>query len=185
METLSTIQTLSKLGKVLSKIVYICCNVAIVGCLVGFAAMLIGAETLKLGGVTIHSILETEADLSEGTVVAAILVGAVLSIGEYFVARMAYRYFDNEIKSGTPFTLEGAKELLHLGISTIWIPIVSMVLAQMAQGVVSEFMENVDKLDLDGFDSIAIGVMFIFMSLLCKYGAELKQGKENNIEEAS
>lgn len=183
METLNTIQILSKLGKVLSKIVYVCCIVAISGCVVGFVAMLIGAETLKLGGVTIHSILETEVGVSEGTIIAAILVGAVLSIGEYFVARMAYRYFDNELKVGTPFTLEGAKELLHLGISTIWIPVVSMVLAQMAQGVIAEFMENVDKLDLDGYDSIAIGVIFIFMSLLCKYGAELRQSKESNIEE--
>lgn len=33
-------------------------------------------------------------------------------------------------------------------------------------------MENVEKLSLDGFDSVMLGVLFIFMSLLCRCGAE-------------
>ncbi len=172
MKTLDIIQTLSKVGKVLSKIVYICCIIGFCGCLVGIIAVVIGAETVKIGGVTLHSILETEAGVSEGTVWASIAAGMILCVGEFFVSRMAYRYLDNELKAGTPFTMDGAKELMHLGISVIWIPIVSSVLAQVAQGVISQFMENVEKLSLDGFDSVALGVMLIIVSLLCKYGAE-------------
>lgn len=175
MKTLDTIQTLSKIGKVFSKIVYICCIVGIIAGAVGIVALLIGAETLKLGGMTLHTILETEAGVGTGTVLTAIAVETVLCVGEFFVSRMAYRYFDNELKAGTPFTTGGAKELLHLGISTIWIPIVTFVLAQVTQGVIAQFIENVEKLDFNAFDSVALGVMFIVMSLLCKHGAELRE----------
>lgn len=174
MKTLNTIQTLSKIGKVLSKIIYICCIVGLIGCGVGIVAMLVGTETLKLGGVTLHSVLEAEAAVSTGTVWSAIAAGLILCIGEFFVSRMAYRYFENELNAGTPFTLDGAKDLLHLGISLILIPIVTAVLAQVAQAVIAQFMGNAEKLNFDSFDSVSLGVMFIVVSVLCRYGAELR-----------
>lgn len=179
MKTLQTIQTLSKIGKILSRIVYICCIVGLIGCAVGVAAMLVGIQTVKLGGVTLHSLLEAEAGVSTGTIWAAIAVGAILCVGELFVSRMAYRYFENELATGTPFTVKGAEELLHLGISVIWVPIVAAILAQVAQGIIAQFVESAEKLSLDGFGSVELGVMFIFMSLLCKYGAECKENREN------
>lgn len=178
MKTLDIIQTLSKIGKVLSKIVLICCIVGICGCIVGVIAMMIGGEAVKIGGVTLHSLLQAEAGIGEGTVWAAIAVGMILSIGEFFIAGKAYRYFENEEHTGTPFTAEGAKELLHLGISVIWISIVSVVLAEVAQGIIAEFMGNTEKLSLDCIDSVALGATFIVVSLLCKCGAEAEQEKE-------
>lgn len=183
MKTLNTIQTLSKIGKVLSKIVYICCIVGFCGCAVGIIAMLGGEKVLKIGGMTLHGILETEAGVSTGTVFSAIAVGIIFSVGEFFISRMAYSYFENELNAGTPFTLSGAKELLHLGISIIWIPIASIVAAEIAQGIIAEFSENTQTLTLDGFDGVALGVMFILMSLLCKYGAELHSKETVNENE--
>lgn len=175
MKTLNTIQTLSKIGKILSKIIYICCIVGFIGCIVGGIAILVGERTIKIGGVSLHNLLQTETGVSTGSIWTVIAVGMILCIGELFVSRMAYRYFNNELKAGTPFTVDGAKELLHLGISVIWIPIVSVVLAQIAQSIIAQFIQNAEKLNLDGFDSVTLGVMFIFMSLLCKYGAEAEK----------
>lgn len=175
MKTLETIQTLSKIGKIFSKIVFICCIVGLCGCGVGLAALLVGAETLKFGGLTLHSILEAEAGISTGTILASITAGAILCVGELVVSRMAGAYFEKELAAGTPFTFDGAKELLHLGISLIWIPIVTVVLAQVAHGVIDQFWANVEKLDLDGYTSVGLGVMCILMSLLCKYGAECRE----------
>lgn len=183
MKTLDIIQKLFKVGKIFSKIVYICCIVGFCGCAVGAVAMLVGAEAVKLGSVTLRSILETEAGISTGTVWAAIAVGVCLCVGEFFVARMAYRYFENELNAGTPFIFVGAKELLHLGISTIWIPIVAAVSANIVQGVIGQFAENVEKVSVDGFDSAAWGVMFILISLFCKYGAECKENTVNEVAE--
>lgn len=183
MKTLNSIQTLSKIGKILSKIVCICCVVGFVGCAVGIAAVLIGIQAVEIGGLTLHGILENEAGITEGTVWAAIAVGMILSVGEFCVSRMAYRYFKNELNAGTPFTADGAKELMHLGISVIWIPIVSVVLAQIAQEVIAQFTEIVEPLVFDDFESVAMGVMFIIMSLFCKCGAELEEKTTARIEE--
>lgn len=174
MNTLKTIQTLSKIGKIFSKIVCIFCLIGIGGCVVGMLAMGIAQESIKLGGVTLHSILETQAGVSTGTVWAAMIVGIFLCIGEWVVAHMAHGYFDHELKAGTPFTMEGAKELLHLGISVIWIPLAAAIFGQIAQNIVDQFMENVAPVNLDGSDSVAMGVMLIVLSLFCKYGAEVK-----------
>lgn len=173
MKTLNTIQTLSKIGKVLSKIIYICCLIGLIGCAVGSIAMLIGLQTVKISGKTLESLLRTEAGVYTGTIWAAVAVGAILCIGEFFVARMAYHYFDHELQTGTPFSTEGAKELLHLGISLIWIPIVSVILAQVAQEVIAHFMMNVELLSLDGGQNVGLGILCIVISLLCKYGAEV------------
>lgn len=178
MKTLNTIQTLSKIGKIMSKIVYVCCIVGICGCAVGTVAMLVGEKAVKVGGVTLHSLLQNEAGVNEGTIWAAIAVGMILCIGELFVSRKAFRYFANELTAGTPFTTDGAKELLHLGISVIWIPIVTAVLAEVAQEIIAHFMENTLRVELNDFDSVAMGVMFIIMSLLCRYGAESSEKRK-------
>ncbi len=39
MSTLKTIQTLSKIGRILSKTVYICCVVGFCGCIVGIISL--------------------------------------------------------------------------------------------------------------------------------------------------
>lgn len=179
MKTLKTIQTLSKIGKILSKIIYICCIVGFAGCVVGIIAMIIGGQTAKLEGISLHSILQTEANVAEGTIWSAIVVGLIFSVGEFFLARMSYRYFENELKIGTPFSKEGAKEMFRLGISAIWIPLATLILAQISQEIFANLME-VEKLDLDGFESVSLGVMFIVMSLICKYGAELKEENKEN-----
>lgn len=175
MKTLKTIQILSKIGKIFSKIIYICCIVGIVGCVVGMLAMGVAQESIKLGGVTLHSILQAEAGVSTGTIWAAMAVGVILCVGEFVVAYMAHRYFDHELKAGTPFTMDGAKELLYLGIFAIWIPMAAALLAQVIHGIIAEFMGNVAAIQLDGFDSVGLGVMLIVLSLFCKYGAEVKE----------
>ena len=185
MKSLKTIQTLSKVGKIISKIVYICCMVGFIGCAVGLVAISIGGNALKFDGAALNDILYNEV-VNKGTALAAVVAGLILCAGEYVVSRMAYRYFDHELNVGTPFTLEGAKELMHLGISVIWINIVSAVLAQVAQGVISVMMENVEALTWEGGNSVALGVMLIVISVFCRYGAELvanRSAKEQNSEE--
>lgn len=175
MKPLQAIQTLSKIGKFISKIVFICSIIGICGCVVGSVALLIGEDSLKIGGMTLHSILQNEAGISLGTVWSAIFVGMILCIGEIVVAKLACNYFDHELKAGTPFTAEGAKELLLLGVHTIWIPIVAAVLAQVAHNIISVLWGNVEPMALESNSCVALGVMFIVTSLLCRYGAELKE----------
>lgn len=169
MKSLHTIQTLSKIGKILSKIVYICCIVGFCGCLVGALALIFCKPYLA-------ELFAQEQAL--GSVWYAIFAGFFLSAGEFVVSLMAHRYFRNELAAGTPFTVQGAKELLRLGIYVIWIPLAGVLLTQIAQGVIGQFYPVTTFPELNGFESVGEGVALILVSLLCRYGAELTGASE-------
>ena len=173
MKTLKTIQTLSKIGKVLSKIMFIFCIIGFCGCIVGILSMALGAPTLKIGGVTLESILNTEAEVTIGTVYAAMAAGMILCAGEAVLAKFAEHYFKRELADGTPFTFAGAKAMLRLGILTICLPIGTQIIAEIIHAVIEQAMQDVAPLRLDSVGSVALGVMFIVMSLICRYGADM------------
>lgn len=175
MKTLNTIQKLSKIGKVLSKIMFIFCIVGFCGCIVGILSMALGAPTLKIGGVTLESILNTEAEVTVGTVYAAMAAGMILCAGEAVLAKFAEHYFKRELDDGTPFSLGGAKEMQRLGIMTICLPIGTQIVAEIVHAVMEQTMQDVAPLRLDNAGSVALGIMFIVMSLLCRYGAETQE----------
>ena len=68
------------------------------------------------------------------------------------------------------------------GILTIAISVGCAALGGIAEGVVAGFMNieqaAVTDLYLDNEANIALGVMFMVLSLLCRYGAELTHGDE-------
>lgn len=170
-KTRHTIQTLAKVGKVLSKIVSICCIVGAVGCIVGILSLAFGEfEARKIGGITIHSIIERSASI--GTMYAEMTVGLIFCIGEAVIAKLAATYFQNEIAAGTPFTLSGAKELLRLGICTICISVGAWIGAEIAYTIITNCFSKVADMQLDGFSQVGTGIAMLLASLLCKYGAE-------------
>lgn len=175
MKTLNTIQKLSKIGKVLSKIMFIFCIIGFCGCIVGILSMALGAPTLKIGGVTLESILNTEAEVTIGTMYAAMVAGMILCAGEAVLAKFAEHYFKHELADETPFTLAGAKEMQRLGILTICLPIGTQIIAEIVYAVMEQTMQGVAPLRLDSAGSVALGVMFIVMSLICRYGAEMQR----------
>ncbi len=182
MKTLNTIQTLSKIGKILSKIVYICCIIGIVGCAVGIVSLPF-ADTgiLKIGGVTIYGLIVNRAGIDLNSLYPLMTGAMIVCIGQAVTAKFAERYFSHELTAGTPFTLAGANELLRLGIITICVPLGSLILAQIVSSIVAEFIGCGEAFKIEGGDSVALGVMCILMSLLCKYGAECRENKENDL----
>lgn len=179
MKTLNVIQKLSKIGKVLSKIMFIFCIVGFCGCIAGILSMALGAPTLKFGDVTLEGILNTEAEVTIGTVYAAMVAGMILCVGEAVLAKFAEHYFKRELADGTPFSLGGAKEMQRLGILTICIPIGIQIIAEIVYAVMEQTMQGVAPLRLDNAGSVALGVMFLVVSLICKYGAEIYEESKN------
>ena len=177
MKTLNTIQKLSKIGQVLSRIVFAFCIIGFCGCIVGILSMALGAPTLKIGGVTLESILSIEAGVTTGTVYAAMAVGMILCAGDAVLAKFAEHYFKRELADGTPFTFAGAKEMQRLGILTICLPIVTQIVAEIVHAVMEQTMQGVAPLQLDNDGSVTLGIMFIVLSLICRYGAELREEK--------
>ena len=186
MNTLKTIQTLSKIGRILSKIVYICCVVGFCVCIVGIISLGLGGEVFKMGGVTIHSIIESHSHMSMPALYTAMAVGIVLCAAEAVLSKFAEIYFKNELADGTPFTRRGAKELMRLGILTISIPLGMVIVCSIGVAIADNFFPEIGKLSYDGYASVGVGVMMILSSLFCRYGAEVCDGKASleNIEHA-
>ena len=177
MNTLKTIQTLAKTGKILSKIIYVFCIVGFCGCIVGIVGLAIGAETFKLGGVTVHSMIENEAGMNMPALYASMAVGLLFCAAEAVLCKYAEAYFKHELADGNPFTLRGARELMRLGILTIAIPLGTGIVCSIGVAVADSIYPGIDKLSIGEFSSVGLGVMMIVLSLFCRYGAELNEGR--------
>ena len=182
MKSLKNVQTVFKIGKILSKIAFTVWLIGACICAVGLIILPFGVdEILKIGGVTLHGLMGL--DSGEATMAAAmVMVGwLIICIGITVVSKFSEICFTNELKAGTPFTQDAAKELMRLGFMTMFVPWGCTILAEIILGVASGIFgmaENVaTDISYNTTTSIVLGAMFIVISLLCRYGAEL--GKEN------
>lgn len=179
MKSLNAIQILSRIGKVLSKIVYICCLIGVIGCIVGIVCLpFADTGVIKIGGVTIYGLIVNRAGIELNSLYPLMTGAMIVCIGQCVTAKFAELYFKHELAAGTPFTLAGAKELMRLGILTICVPLAALILAQIISGVIMALLGCGKVFKLDGGGNVTLGVMFILMSLLCRYGAEsISEGK--------
>lgn len=180
MKSLKTIQTLSKIGRVLSKIAFILSFIGFGGCAVGLLSLGFGSENVfKIGGVTLHGLIDNAWGYDLRSLAAALFGWMIVCAGEAVVAKFAEIYFRNEGKAGTPFTLAGANELLRLGILTLAISTGCAVVGSAVEEIFAGFMnvETIGATDLyfNNGGNIGLGIMFLVISLLCRYGAELIQ----------
>ena len=184
MKTLNSIQTLSKIAKVISKVIFICSIVGLCLCVAGIVSLAIGADGLKLGGVTIQGILQDKGDISDGTLYANLARAVVYCIGTIVLAKFSEIYFKNELKAGTPFTFDGAREMLRLGIMSVCIPIGEEIIASIVYSVLSKTLADVAPAEqIEAGGSVTIGIAFIVISVICKYGAEIINGKKEDSNE--
>lgn len=172
-KTLDTIQTLSKIGRVLSKIVFIFSLIGAIGCAAGILSVRFLPESIQLGKTTIQGLVELTDKLTPAVAYAAMITAGILCVGEAILAKIAERYFKREIADGTPFTFDGAKALQRLGICAIVIPIA----AKIAAVVLEHALDGADTFEVGDPVSVSLGIMMIVASLLCRHGAELSQGQ--------
>lgn len=184
MKSLKTIQALFKIGSVLSKIAFILSVIGFCGCIAGLIDVSFGkAGLIKLGGVTLHSLITKDLGFNNKSIAAALFGWLIICAGEAVLSKFAEIYFKNELNIGTPFTLGGANELLRLGILILAVPTGCAVAGSIAEGIIAGFLkvEKAAAMDVcfENGASIALGVMFIITSLLCRYGAELNEKVKN------
>ncbi len=175
MKSLQTIQTISKIAKIICKVAYVFCIVGFCFCIVGIITTAAGLPGLKLGGVEIKSFLETEADLTDGALYSYLVSGALICVGEGILAKFAVHYLERELADGTPFTLDGAKELLRLGILLICIPNVIQIAIIISQKIFVKMFTEFEPMDFDPAVSVVVGALLLAVALICRYGAESAQ----------
>ncbi len=177
MKTLKSIQVLARIGRILSKIIFIFCIVGFCGCVAGIVSLAAGVEFFRLGSVTIRGLVEYSAGAEKPALYAAMASGIVFCAAEAVLCKFAETYFRNELADGTPFTRHGAKELQRLGILTIAIPLGAVILCSIGAAAVGTDASGMDSLSFGGFSSVGLGIMLIVLSLFCRCGAELQEGK--------
>ena len=178
MKTLNTLQVFAKIGRILSTVVFIVCIVCGALCIFGIPTLAFAPDGFTIGGTTIRGLIEQKADWSIATCYLALVQGIILCAGEAVLAKFAECYFKNELAAGTPFTFDGAKELLRLGILAICIPVGTAILVAIALGIFKLAAKDVADPDIENSVSIILGVMMIVGSFLCKHGAEVSEKTE-------
>jgi len=174
MKSLITIQKLMKAGKILSKIAFI---VSIVGFCITIVCMIslgIGFDSFKIGGVTVYGIIKNSTNMSFQEIYAMLVSSIIMLAGEAVLAKFAERYFKKELKVGTPFDDSTSKDLLNLGILAIVIPIGTQIISEIINALIGEFSATEISFSVEISGTGMLGIMFIVMSFVCRYGAELQ-----------
>lgn len=177
MKSLDILQTMAKIGKILSKVAFVASVVGAVLSAVGIVLTAVNvADAVKVGGITIHGLIDKSGYDME-SLYAIMSAWLIMCIGECVLAHYAARYFENELKSGTPFTLSGAKELLRLGILTAALPIAFETVAKVVAGIVAATLGVASSyavaISVDNDGAVILGLCFIASSLICRYATEL------------
>lgn len=177
------IQTIAKIGKILSKVAFVFSIIGICGCFVGLLSNVFGSgKVFKIGGVTIYGLLADFDAYNVKSISATLVAWMIICVGEAVLAKFAKFYFRNVLTAETPFTQAGARELRRLGIVAIAIPTGCVVLAEIVHGIMTGFMNVVadgwSDVSFGNEASVIMGVMFIVCSFLCGYGAELLEEKD-------
>lgn len=180
MKSLKAIQVLAKIGKVLSKIIFILCIVGFCFCAVGIVSLAVGLESFKIGDLTVQSIIEDNSGLPVQMMYLYMAVSMIFCVAEAVISKFAEVYFKNEIADGTPFTLRGAKELLRLGIIDIAVSYGAAILCAIGTAIAGQFVSGTEEMQFGGFSSVGIGIAMIIVSVICRYGAEIREEKAEN-----
>lgn len=175
MSYLDKIQKIAKIGKILCSIVFTFCLIGIIGSVVGIAFLAVGVDTVHIGGVTLKSIVQINSGTSIDTANIYMVVAIILCSGEAVIAKFAEHYFKGELLDGTPFNMERSKELTRLGIITIGVSIVTEVVVAIVYEIMSFIFVSTDSLEIGNLGSVGIGITFIIVSLICRYGAEIER----------
>lgn len=169
---LSWIQTIAKVGKIVCKVLFILCLVGAIGSLVGLVSIL-ALETASL--LDLGFLSEEKGENFFSLSVFSCINGVITCVGMAILTRMGERYLENEMKAGTPFTEEGSRELFRFGIATLIVSAATSVASSIALGIVSLLNQTpIEAFDATSGLSIEFGLLWLLLSLVFRYGAELR-----------
>ena len=178
-KSLKTIQTFSKVGRIIAKICFILSIIGAIGCLIAILSI-VGTKDLEFEGQTMVGIIEASG-VTFVTVVFDCCQGLISCIGSAVLSKFAVNYFTNELDDGTPFTYNGAKEIFRLGILSIAIPVGISIVLGIAFTVTKLFWPQLDDNALISESiSLTTGLLLIVMSFVFRHGAEIAERTQSD-----
>ncbi len=174
MKSLNIIQTIAKIAKIVCQILVVLYIIAIAASAIGLAVTFFSEATFEIGELVFDDFLHVDGDftLREIRVLLAELI--VVGTAELVTVFLIKRYLNHELAACTPFTFEGANELLWLGIKTLSIFVGAMAICGILCMIVFGNAE-LAGIEMDGLSIGKHGVEMLLLSVIFRYGAEVKQ----------
>ena len=110
-------------------------------------------------------------------------ISILYCISSAVIFKFAENYFSNELEVGTPFTYDGAKELLRLGLIGLILPLCVSAISSIAFTVTKLFWPILEPDALIESPSIGIALIVIIISFILKYGADLEEKAQSYSEQ--
>ena len=94
-KSLKTLQTISKIGKIISDIIFVCSIIGAVACIIAVSA-LASSQNIVLEGQSMVDLIESMG-INFVTVIFSCVISIFACIGSAVVAKFASNYFANEL----------------------------------------------------------------------------------------
>ena len=168
MKSLEIIQKIVKVLRILAKIAYIFCIIGAVASAIGAASLFAIDENSEIWKKALEAIQPDTIDLA--AVRCTCLTGVFVCAAGAVLSWFSKRLFEDELAAGTPFDRNICKDVLKVGIIYLAVSVVS--------GIIMAIIYACFNLDADGsgFSGFTTGLVYIICWLLCRYGADVKEG---------
>lgn len=168
MKSLEIIQKIINVLRILAKIAFIFCIIGAVTAAIGTASLFAINEDSEIWKKALEAIQPDTIDLA--AVRCTCLTGVIVCAAGAVLSWFSKRLFEDELAAGTPFDRYICKEILKVGIIYLAVSVVS--------GIIIAIIYACFKLDTDGsgFSGFTTGIVYIICWLLCRYGADVKEG---------
>lgn len=165
MKHLKTIQTIVNVVKIIANVIFVLSIIGACGCIIGLVALGFFGNSEFMESISISS-----------SVFGAIS-GLIWCIAESIVAYMTMNYCKGELEAGTPFTYDQSKEIFRLGLFAIIVPFAASIIEAAAFGITALIDPQIIEAGSEISSSLGIefGLTLLFISVLCKHGAELAE----------
>lgn len=173
MESLKNVQKISKVLKILAKIVFICSIVACACCAISIPIIAVLGKDPQM----YQWLIEAGEDYSYKRALCDVVTGTVATGFAIALYALVVRFYDTELKIGTPFDPIVVKKMRKLGWLHIILPICSVV----AVAIVGACFK-IDVSDMLGESGIVIGIVYLIVSFVLQYGADLKAQTPSNLQ---
>lgn len=180
-----------KIVIVIFKVLRVIAKILFILSIIGAAAMLL--SLLTIGSVSeilvnefnlAFSQLGADIEITVGFVYLCLIIAGLACVCAAVIAKFSEIYLKNVINVGSPFTRDGAAELLRLGIINVAFPIAYSIIVFFATAAIgaSQDLPSGISVNVD----ISNGIALILLSFIFKYAADLIEEKnEEHNEEAS
>lgn len=180
MESLETINAVHKLLGIISRIIFICSILLMVICFVGMVCVpTVFDSSMTIDGEAVKLVVERESGETTGTIIANLIKGMLCGLFSTIIAGAVCKYCKLVKEAETPFDDKAASKLFSCGIVYFVFWCLVNIAISVTEVAVEALMHEVVEVDKLGVP--LLGVVFIFVSYVLRYGIELKDGYEERI----